>query len=149
MTQRYERLRVIDLNRALGLIRESYESTGEPHKRRRGRDKGPKVDIDGVSVRIGSLRLLTFALKGTVCVECGKRATHFALERPPGQDGSYHLNLWAANPDGTETLFTHDHIHQRSTGGRDELDNCQPMCQPCNQAKAAEEQKLFNALSKR
>lgn len=33
-------------------------------------------------------------------------------------------------------LFTKDHIHPRSKGGANSLKNYQPMCSPCNGAKA-------------
>ena len=96
-------------------------------------------------VNVKSLRLQTFYLKGPVCVACGRRGTHFALERAvhDKKDKPYHLNLWATDANGDEYLMTHDHILARSLGGRDVLENTQTMCSPCNAAKAIEETRLL------
>lgn len=105
------------------------------------RKKIDKILVNGVEVNAKSLRLRTFALKGLVCACCGRKATHFALERTFGAD-SYHLNLWATDPDGDEYLMTHDHILARSLGGLDRIENTQTMCSPCNAEKGKLEQEL-------
>lgn len=35
-----------------------------------------------------------------------------------------------------DVLMTVDHVHPKSQGGTDQLDNLEPMCSPCNQRKA-------------
>lgn len=100
------------------------------------RDKA-QFEFNGQQVKVVGPRLQTFATKGLVCAGCGKVATHFAIERDMKSNvKKYHLNLWADNEDGTETLFTHDHIIPRSKGGTSNLENTQTMCWPCNNKKA-------------
>lgn len=102
-----------------------------------------KAEFLGQQVNCVSLRLRTFALKGTVCSKCALAATHFALEKtnhPSHADGPYHLNLWGVDSEGKEILFTHDHTLARSLGGADNLSNTTTMCEPCNSKKAIGEQ---------
>lgn len=100
-----------------------------------------RAEILGISVRVIGTRLGAFK-RGLVCAGgCGRVGSRFYLERHrkrgPGQYGSgWHLNLYAVNPDGTETLMTRDHIVPRSKGGKDHPDNSQTMCRHCNHAKA-------------
>lgn len=102
-----------------------------------------KVEINGEKVNVKSLRLLTFAKKGTNCVKCGCEGKFFAIE---SNSGAYHLNLWAVDSDGDERLMTHDHILARSLGGADNLSNTQPMCSPCNSEKAIGESAMKKIL---
>lgn len=71
---------------------------------------------------------------GARCVECGVEGTHFAAEK---EDNGvrYRLALYASRDDGTEVRITRDHIIPRSKGGRDIVENTQPMCEPCNVRK--------------
>lgn len=117
----------------------------------RGGD-GLRVTLNGVSVKRTSLRLATFATKGTTCIACGIEGGFFAIERSWSDRAytaaakPYHLNLWAVREDGALSLMTHDHLHARSTGGADEIDNSFPMCDRCNRAKSIEEGRLARAL---
>lgn len=86
--------------------------------------------VDGFHVHPVSMRYMTFYQKGTTCACCGKRGTHFKLCGEPGTNRR-HFNLFA--DDGT--LFTKDHILPASKGGKDNVANMQPMCEPCNLAK--------------
>jgi hypothetical protein len=98
---------------------------------------------DTPPVRVYSLRLKTFAFKGTKCVSCGLEASYFALEKDiNGDSDAYHLNLWGIKPSGENILFTHDHILARSLGGADTLENTQTMCFPCNNLKGTAERKI-------
>lgn len=94
---------------------------------------GKKVVLLGESVKTGSVRLQLFA-KGHICVICGAEGSYFAVERSPNQN-SYHLNLYGINSQGQEVLFTKDHIHPKSLGGADTIDNMQCMCKICNETK--------------
>jgi len=98
-----------------------------------------RVEVNGVPVRVASLRLLTFFKTGIKCHCCGVSATHFAIERnpQPGINNSpFHLNLWGTVEDG-EILFTHDHIVAKANGGGDNLSNTQTMCLNCNMEKGS------------
>lgn len=106
--------------------------------------KYPKQEIalarhnyDGKWVWMTSLRYQVFASKGTSCVSCGLAGAYFALEANPDQaDKSiYHFNLYALDANHQEILMTKDHIIPKSKGGRDSLDNLQPMCFECNRKK--------------
>jgi len=94
--------------------------------------------IGGKMVKAESLRLRTFREKGQVCVACGLKATHFAIERHAYmKEGPYHINMYGVDEDGDDVLFTHDHIIPRSKGGADNMSNTQTMCGPCNWTKGA------------
>lgn len=101
-----------------------------------------RVLIKGEMVKVGSLRLQTFAKHGTTCSACGLKATHFALEKNAETYLYYHLNLYGVNSEGEEVLFTHDHTLARCLGGKDNIENTTTMCSPCNSAKAVIEHNL-------
>ena len=89
--------------------------------------------FDGDPIKLGSDRYKTFKVKGVTCVRCGVVGRFFA--KRASSDGSYHMNLFAVRPDGSEVLMTKDHIVPRSRGGKDHLSNYQPMCATCNTKK--------------
>lgn len=97
------------------------------------------LDIDGVTVKITSLRMQTFLEKGQVCVGCGLKATFFAVEKAKGN--VWHLNLYGVDGEGDEVLFTQDHIFNRAAGGKDSLSNSETMCLVCNIKKSVVEGK--------
>ena len=114
-----------------------------------GSARKPKVEINGKMVGVSSLRLQTFAKKGTTCAKCGAEASYFALERDlchAASESGYHLNLWGVDADGDPMLFTHDHILARALGGKDHIDNTQTMCCHCNWEKGDEENLLAQKL---
>lgn len=73
-------------------------------------------------------RLRVFYHKGCECVQCGRKATQIVLGDGRGQ---LHWDLY----DDNFYPLTVDHIHPKSLGGSDELENLQPMCYGCNQKK--------------
>jgi 5-methylcytosine-specific restriction endonuclease McrA len=90
-------------------------------------------------VKMDSLRYQLFKQKGTTCVKCGLKASYFALESHKsdtmGKDTpSCHFNLYGVL-NGREVLFTKDHILPKSKGGKNTLENMQPMCLICNNLK--------------
>ena len=90
----------------------------------------------GFTVGMCSYRYRTYAAKGTVCVTCGRQGTYFALEHCKDQkDCPPHFNLYGKDEDGTEFMMTVDHILPKSHGGRNEVENLQPMCCECNLKK--------------
>lgn len=98
-----------------------------------GTCKNAIVILDGEEIKVTN-RLRTY-LKGTDCVECGAKGTHFRKTRQSDQPRP-HLNLYATNSNGDEVLMTSDHIVPRSKGGPNILENLQPMCATCNRNKA-------------
>lgn len=134
-TQTYDRHSVVSLEEGLAAIEATMAAI-------KARQKPVKALINGQRVNAKSLRLQTFLVKGTVCACCGRKGTHFALERGVAES-TYHLNLWATDENGDEYLMTHDHILARSLGGADNLSNTQTMCSPCNAEKAVEELKVL------
>jgi hypothetical protein len=88
-----------------------------------------------------SERIRTFR-KGVKCVSCGLEAQYCALEqdlkayRTYKGYSKYHINLYAQDRTGKETLFTSDHIVPKALGGCNCEINRQPMCSVCNTKKA-------------
>ena len=96
------------------------------------RPKKYRTTFDGDEINI-TPRLMMYKKCGVKCVVCGLEGQYFVKERPePTQ--VWHLNLYAV-VDGEEVLMTKDHIIPYARGGKNQLDNYQPMCQPCNLAK--------------
>lgn len=138
--QKYERAGIVSIEDALVAIRAALEQLKK-------REKPAKASFLGIEMNTKSLRLQTFAEKGLNCVTCGAKGLHFAIERN-GQTPEYHLNLWATNKDGDEVLMTHDHILARSGGGKNYIENTQPMCSPCNHEKSIPEREAARNKSK-
>lgn len=92
------------------------------------------IDFDGDLMKMNSHRLWTFKFKGIVCVNCHLKALFFKKDKNFG-DKRYHFNLYGIDKDGNRRLFTKDHIHPHSQGGKDHIDNYQTMCTVCNKEK--------------
>lgn len=136
--QNYDRHSKVELEPVLEAIRNN--STPD-----RFNSQKPPAIFNGIKVKVGGLRLHTFANKGVVCSACGLKATYFAIERDQAQaarNGAYHLNLYAGDGD-ERVIFTHDHTLARSLGGGDNPENATTMCSPCNGKKATIEQELL------
>lgn len=90
-------------------------------------------------IRTGSIRLKTFARDRGVCSICGLEGTHFAVESNTTYytPKAYHLNLYAIDGVGDEVLMTRDHVHPKSKGGSNGLDNSQTACRVCNEKKGS------------
>lgn len=87
-----------------------------------------------ISVKMKSLRYQLF-VKSTTCVCCELEGSFFELQRQDGvKDHLAHFNLYGIK-DGNKILFTKDHIHPRSAGGKNGLENLQTMCSVCNALK--------------
>lgn len=73
------------------------------------------------------------------CCECGLVATHWRLDhfkagKGKNQNPGAVLNLYGLRDDH-QVMFTQDHIHPKSLGGSDRLENLRVMCEPCNKAR--------------
>lgn len=101
--------------------------------------KGKRVQVGSREVHVTSLRLRVFRKKGTKCYICGAQATHFAIDkfRLKSIKESPHMNMWGVKEDGSDLLFTHDHIIDRADGGADRIENAETCCTTCNGEKAA------------
>ena len=77
-------------------------------------------------------RLKVFYNKGVKCVVPGCECEGIYMIRGMDCGGQWHLDLYTKD----FILMTVDHIHPRSLGGSNLLDNLQPMCEPHNSRKA-------------
>ena len=133
LTLQYDRFGLVDIATGIAAIRAQTEA----------RNKN-RVPLSGAMLKLASLRLRTFAGKGTQCSACGLQASHFAIERSyihaglPEEEQRYHLNLWGVK-DSEEILFTHDHTLARCLGGANTVSNSTTMCTICNGAKSVGE----------
>ena len=50
-----------------------------------------KHELDNVSFNLCSLRLNTFKFKGLDCVCCGRKGTHFRIQRTKNSNENYHI----------------------------------------------------------
>lgn len=77
-------------------------------------------------------RLRVFHHKGLKCVNesCSKEGKF--LIKAKNKAGGYHVDIYTAEFE----LMTIDHILPKSKGGKNDLDNLQPMCSSCNSKKA-------------
>lgn len=137
--QHYLRLKTVSLEAVIPVILNNIDVA------RKARDV-----IDGITVKVNSLRLKTFAIKGTKCSCCGLESSYFAFEKQKNSDEnlSWHLNLYGVNSEGEEILFTHDHTLSRGLGGANTLKNTTTMCSPCNFKKSIPESEEARKLQK-
>ena len=94
-----------------------------------------KIKMDGCFIK-RSQRYLLFTRDEQVCVECGMKASFWALQKDKGND-KYHLNLYGIDSLNRIKLFTKDHIIPKSKGGFNTLENYQIMCSKCNADKGS------------
>lgn len=94
---------------------------------------------------------------GCKCQGCGKEPTYFAM----GKDnaGYWHLDLYSKEDD-EHYMYTIDHVHPKSKGGKNHIDNYQLLCKVCNEDKsdsttgtikklAKDELNTFNYINKK
>lgn len=99
------------------------------------------IMVDGYTVYSKSMRYKNFFEHGYTCCKCGKKGSYFYLDVDDAQNPKRgHFNLYSE--DGT--LMTKDHIVPKSKGGKNHIDNYQPMCCNCNQEKRNTMPKEYN-----
>lgn len=93
------------------------------------------MEVGGITIKVSD-RYITFLQHGVTCSCCGLKATHYVttVNEDATKEFPYHLNLMREGFMG-DVLYTKDHILPRKLGGRDILDNYQPMCEKCNKSK--------------
>ena len=71
---------------------------------------------------------------GIKCVKCNIIPSYFAL----GKDkiGKWHLDLYGGDTNDFDHMLTIDHIHPKSKGGGNTMENYQLMCKICNEDKS-------------
>lgn len=82
-------------------------------------------------------RLQVFFHKGCKCVSCGREGTQ--LIKAADAAGGIHWDVY----DRELVPLTVDHILPRSKGGKNHIDNYQPMCTICNGIKGNGEPKVL------
>ena len=95
--------------------------------------KGCEITVDGYPVYGRSLRYSLFYQKGCNCVKCGRKGSYFKLEESDNPERR-HFNLYTED----NILMTKDHIKPKIAGGKDIIENLQPMCSICNSEKSGE-----------
>lgn len=75
-------------------------------------------------------RLRVFYFFGTTCVACGVIGTKLLVLQHK-ESGSIHRDVYS----NRMQLMTVDHIIPKARGGRNTLENLQPMCSRCNGLK--------------
>ena len=104
-------------------------------------DEKSELEFNGLRVWMNSDRYRLFKAKGMTCVICGLTGLFFALERQRNltdkstPSNRFHFNLYGYDKDGNEIMLTKDHIVPKSKGGKNSIDNYQPMCAVCNEEK--------------
>ena len=85
-------------------------------------------------------RLKVFLRYGVKCSnpECTVEGKWFQVDRHGTLD-EYDLNLYGYNDEGHFVLMTCDHIIPLAMGGKNKMDNYQPLCLCCNQTKGNKE----------
>lgn len=85
--------------------------------------------------KIKTRRAKVFLEKGFDCVEtgCDVKGLYFAIDLDTG--GGLHLDLYGVD-EGEDMILTIDHIHPKSKGGKNRIENYQTMCLVCNMVKS-------------
>ena len=92
-----------------------------------------EIGIENLHLFATHRRLQVFNEKGCKCVACGEVGTRLIIGRQ-GKYGNSHIDLYTVDL----IPITVDHIVPLVKGGSDCIDNKQPMCAFCNNAKGDE-----------
>lgn len=131
VSERYTRLAIFSLEEIFDHI--PFDINGKPDN-----NIPNQKEYNNQQVHMTSIRYILYKVKGTTCKECGIVGTFFSLDLPRNCERP-HFNLYGYDEEGNEVMITKDHIHPKSKGGSDKLDNLQPLCERCNCKKGDKE----------
>jgi hypothetical protein len=98
--------------------------------------KYKKVYFGGFKVNCDSQRYYVF-YRDLQCAGCSRKISYGILQQQinlgNNNVGAAHFNFYS----GDGTLFTKDHIHPKSLGGSNRMENLQTMCCECNWKKGS------------
>lgn len=94
-----------------------------------------KICLQNMAINCKSVRIKLFANNDCECVCCGNRPDKVVLELLDPISEVPHLNFYGKRDDGSELLFTKDHILPKVLSGSDAIFNMQIMCVDCNSSK--------------
>ena len=82
------------------------------------------------TIKVGVEKARLFSKIGITCKKCDIHGEFFAVEQDI--NNGIHLNLYAYDEHGHECLLTIDHIKPKAKGGKNLIQNYQPLCKFCN-----------------
>jgi 5-methylcytosine-specific restriction endonuclease McrA len=99
------------------------------------------IKLRDTDIVVNKSRYLLFFTKGVVCRHCGIVGVRWVIEKyaptPKIARANWHINLYGLDKNGMEIPLTLDHIKAKKHGGKNEMDNYQVLCSPCNSLKDA------------
>jgi len=113
------------------IIRKAKLKGWDKHISKQNREVIETIDdvISFLEVKKDHHRLMVFHQKGLVCASCGLVGNKILITK--WFDGSIHIDLYHISPE-LKMLMTVDHIIPKARGGKEHLQNKQPMCEKCN-----------------
>lgn len=96
-----------------------------------------KITVDGVRVRLKTVKFDVFRSSGTRCNCCGLKGEYFALEtfnNPTDLTHYYHFELYGLVY-GKEIMLNKDHKLPVAKGGKNYRSNLRTLCFTCNLEK--------------
>jgi hypothetical protein len=96
---------------------------------------GKVLDINGTIIKkTKTMRMI--GAKGATCAICGRTASYFQYRKMGNSTyPSFVLFFDHTSKRGFPAFMTKDHIHPQSLGGVNDMENLQPTCNVCNNAK--------------
>ena len=96
-----------------------------------GRYLVAELPIEHLAMYSEGHKLAVFCQIGTACACCGDPGIHLALTANKNGEQQW-IELYTAD----WTVMTIDHILPKAQGGKNEIENYQPLCRWCNNIKS-------------
>ena len=98
--------------------------------------KNHNLSVCGVRAKGIGWKMRIYLTKGVKCAFCGREGKFVAIESEKNSTTpKFRFHVYSVDEDGTETMITIDHIIPRAKGGKDRVENAQPLCYDCNSKK--------------